>query len=133
MFRFRKSARARFQSTLYIKNNEPEPLCVWTEPWAVEFSIPPGETFRFVGLAQTAGTFEVQLDEKQVVLYGWESCTLKVYAGDCLVLDFPIPFPSLPEGMSMRGFVELLFTEQQEGQIHSGPCCDIWEERSTVR
>lgn len=102
------------ESTKTISNTGAEPLRVWLEPWAEEVPIPPGETFRFLGVGEQPGELELEQQNQDMILYSWSSSRLTVYRNDEVVWeDFGLPVPAVPEGMAMSSFVKSVFHPQE--------------------
>jgi hypothetical protein len=84
-------------------------LNLWFEPWADGLTLPPGLVVELRATAPAEGRLEIDWQERGVAVYGWPGCTLKVVIGGEVVRDFSIPFPELPPGMNVKGFVGFMF------------------------
>ena len=85
-----------------LTNDRVETQIVILEPCGMELGLPPGESLRVVGLGAEPGALDVERERNGWMIFYWD--TLEVWRGDRLVYDQNIPFPALPEGMSVREF-----------------------------
>ena len=92
-----------------IKNDSPRPIEVHLEPWGFVCSLLPTKTLRIVARSSTEGSLEVARDGNAVVVYAWPGATAQAFEGTALIQDCPIAVPDVPKGLSMRGFINLMF------------------------
>jgi hypothetical protein len=97
------------ESTERIENTTTLPMEVICEPWGQVFTLQPGEWLRFEAQSESEGQLDVEREADTVCIYGWPGCTMRIYNADGLVVDYNIPFPVLPPGLSVKGFVNAIF------------------------
>ncbi len=91
--------KAETTSRVGIRNPSSSPVLVIFEPWAHEYTLPPGATFVFEATSPLPGWLSVEHDGPDVIVSAWDSCVGKVFnkAGELLhelntrVPDFSTP------------------------------------------
>lgn len=96
-----------FESRETVRNDTPEPVTIWLEPWGWEHTIPPNSSIQVVAVSPSGGQLEVVDDGETIAVYGWSGSTMKIYRDDELD-DVFIPLPDLGQ-MTARSFVENIF------------------------
>jgi hypothetical protein len=111
MYLKRKSrAHSMYDSDLSIPNNTDKTLSIWIEPWAHSLEVPKGAICKLTADSEIQGEFELVETEEGPVVYGWSGSNLKIYINGVLAEDFDnLRLPGLPEGMSARSFVDMMF------------------------
>ena len=97
-----------FQDAQTVANKSPAPLHVCFEPWADVVELAPGHTLRIVAESPHAGRLEVDKHDHSICVYAWPGATVKVYDESDLVIAFDVAVPELPQGMSIKGFVDFM-------------------------
>jgi len=100
---------ANFESTENITNDGAAVLVLIVEPWASEFSIPPGATFVVRATSEVQGALEVEREPARVTCWAWPHSTVEVWSGDRLIDSLDRPVPAVPEGTSVRRFLRGMF------------------------
>ena len=100
-----------------ILNPTGKSMTIWIEPWALEVEVPPGKTALFTADSETAGQFEVRIKDDTYTIYAWCGSSLKVTIDGEKVWDLDtLRVPELPEGVTVRNFVEMSF-EGESGVV----------------
>ena len=120
-----------YESVEYIQNLADQPLALWIEPWAVGLYVPSHKSFKLVAVGEHQGKLEIQRDEKKIVVYAWTSSTLSVFMDDKEVQKFSVPVPAIPAGMSMKGFMHMMFgpspnPDHKSEPVKSRPWWKFW-------
>lgn len=89
-----------------IANDSSDPIELGLEPWGMYLSIAPHQSVEVVAESRQAGDLEVVRELRSVVVYGWPGSTLKVYCNGHVVHEELVAMPGIPEGLSMRQFIE---------------------------
>jgi len=92
-----------------IKNDSARPIHVHLEPWGFVCALSPTKTLRVVARSSTEGSLEVVREGEVVIVYAWPGATAQAFEGSALVQDCGIPVPDVPKGLSIRGFLGLMF------------------------
>ena len=71
--------------------------------------LPPGQSFNLVARAPTPGELEIVRETAGVIVYAWSGSTIDVFDGARLVHQFAPPVPTLPPGLSVKGFLRMMF------------------------
>jgi len=61
-----------------FENNESKILTMIVEPWAEEFSIPPGSALTLKIFNTTAGPIDTEINKDYFVIWLWRGCRVQV-------------------------------------------------------
>jgi hypothetical protein len=98
----------RFESTETVDNDGTRELVLVGEPWACEFSVPPGAVYVVRAKADVPGNLEVEREGDRVTCWAWPGSTAEVWSGERLVDSLDQRVPDVPKGMSVRRFLRLM-------------------------
>jgi hypothetical protein len=83
------------------------------EPWGDSIPFPPRKKFRVLMEATSDGNMEVTYGDSYVVIWGWPSAVIVVFADDEVVWETNIPVPPLPPGLTTSSFLGLIFGQEK--------------------
>jgi len=69
----------KYKSSIQITNSSKDSRWLILEPWAEEFELLAGKSFEFLGEGETEGRFDVEFNEDAIIVFGWESSTVKIF------------------------------------------------------
>lgn len=99
-----------YKDIAHIPNETDTIISVWVEPWAFDIEIPAGKVATFIADSEIEGNFELDRTDNKIEIYGWCGSNLIVdIDGNEVWNTEELRVPGLPEGMSTRGFVDLVF------------------------
>jgi hypothetical protein len=84
------------------------PMALWIEPWGDQLVLPAGAVAELRASGPEGGDLEMVPEEGDLTVFAWPGSTLQVFASGSLLCDFSNPVPSVPPGMSVRGFLGLM-------------------------
>ena len=102
----------KYKSSVQVTNSFKDSKLLILEPWAEEFEMLSGETFEFVGEGEKEGNFEVEFSENAIIVFGWESSTVKIFCDGEKInngASGKIAIPKFPEGKSFSSLVKVMF------------------------
>src|SRR6266566_4586247 len=79
--------KAETTSRVGIRNPSSSPVLVIFEPWADEYTLPPGATFVFEATSPLPGWLSVEHEGQDVIVSAWDSCVAKVFNEAGQLLD----------------------------------------------
>ena len=97
-----------FHSEEIVRNDSPEPLKIWIEPWGFQHTIPANSLIHLKAVSEIQGHLEVIDDGETLCVYGWAGSTLKIFQDNQLVDDVNIPVPDTGQ-LTARSLVEDIF------------------------
>ncbi|NRB40823.1 MAG: hypothetical protein HRU20_20515 [Pseudomonadales bacterium] len=93
-----------------IQNTSESSIDVIVEPWGLDLEIPSGETGVFIGSSEQAGNIEVVDCGDYIEVYGWHGSGIIAEVNGREIWDTHDNIvPGLPEGMSTRDFITMVF------------------------
>lgn len=101
-----------YRDSKEIRNDGDAPLVVWAEPWAFALEVPPYSALLFESDSEQQGSYEI-IDSDGPVIFAWPGANLRVTRDAELVYETDLRFPSVPQGMTTRQFLELVFGYSQ--------------------
>lgn len=102
----------KYKSAVQITNSSKDSKLLILEPWAEEFELLSSKTFEFVGESEKKGKFEVEFTEDAIIVFGWESSTVKIFCDgeEIGAGSFDrTAVPSLPKNQSAATFIKNIF------------------------
>lgn len=106
----------KYKSSAQVTNSAQDSKLLILEPWAEEFEILSGETFKFIGESEKKGSFEVEFSEDTIIVFGWDGSTVKVFCNSEQInsgASGKIAVPIFSEGRSFSSFVKSMFYEKK--------------------
>ena len=102
----------KYKSSIQITNSAKDSKLLILEPWAEEFEMLSGSTFEFIGEGEKEGNFEVEFRENAIIVFGWESSTVKIFC-DGEEINYKasgkIAVPTFSAGKNFTSFVKYMF------------------------
>ena len=99
-----------FQDVRNIENDSTDPITVWLEPWAIDYTLMPRDVLRIVGNSKQDGRFEVVNYGDKIGVYGWPGSSFQIFLNEKFIDEqsaFADDGP--PSGASIREFIERAF------------------------
>ena len=84
-------------------------LHIWFEPWAEGLGFPAGMGIELRASSPLPGELEFDTTNERVAVYGWQGCTLQVFAEGELVRSFDQAVPEMSSKLSTRETITMLF------------------------
>jgi hypothetical protein len=106
----------KYKSSVQITNSTKESKMLILEPWAEEFEMLSGDTFEFVGEGEKEGKFEIEFSENAIIVFGWESSTVKIFCDGNEInngASGKLAVPTFLEGKNFLSFVKFMFYENK--------------------
>lgn len=106
----------KYKSSTLVTNSFKDSKLLILEPWAEEFEIPSGKSFEFVGEGEKEGNFEVEFSENAIIVFGWESSTVKVFCDGQEInngASGKLAVPVFQKDKSLSSFVKSMFYEKK--------------------
>ena len=93
---------------LSIRNTREMPLTVFMEPGGADYVLPPGEAFEVRAEGPQGGQLEIDFGAAQITIWAWAGSVVDLWQNGVNVSGPSVPIPSVPEGMSVRGFLGMI-------------------------
>lgn len=108
--------RAMYSDEKVVRNDTSVAMRVWTEPWAVEFEIPPGKSGVFSANSSVSGELEVRMVEGRPEIWFWDGTNMVVTIDGVEQMNVPdhLRVPIMSGKLSMKETVRLLFRTAPE-------------------
>lgn len=94
-----------YKTSLSISNLRDKEIIFHLEPWGEQISMPIGATFQIIAEAKKPGEVEIQYEEDNIIVWGWEGSVLNVFCnGKEISTDHP-EVPPVPRGTRVSSFI----------------------------
>jgi len=101
-----QSARQRL--ILTIRNTRDMPVKFILEPGGADYLLPPGEVFEICAEGPEGDHLEMDFGPEQITAWAWAGSVVDLWQNGVNVSGPSTPIPSVPEGMSVRGFLGMV-------------------------
>jgi hypothetical protein len=102
-----------YSTSIRVTNSFTTPISFWFEPWGDMLTMPPGATYLVIAQGPEGDGFEVNYRRDGITVWLWPGSTGSVLDGETVLLDYKTAprIPEVPQGKSVRGFLEPIFGE----------------------
>jgi hypothetical protein len=66
------------EQSIDLENYGDEPYNIFIEPWCLEFTVAPKDTYRIKGIGPKRGRFSIEHSDKSLIISAWPGSTIRV-------------------------------------------------------
>ena len=102
----KRPERQRFR--LAVRNSGKAPVTFILEPSGADYRLPPGQVFEIRAEGPEGDHLEIDFGPETITAWAWAGSVVDLWQNGVNVSGPSIPIPSVPEGMSVRGFMGMV-------------------------
>jgi hypothetical protein len=104
---------ARQQFTLVVRNTRDTAVTLFLEPGGADYLLPPGEAFEIRAEGPEGDHLEIDSASDHITAWAWSGSVVDLWQNGINLSGPSTPIPSVPEGMSVRGFMGMVLGDSK--------------------
>jgi len=104
-------ARQRF--TLVVRNTRGSAVTLFLEPGGADYLLPPGEALEIRAEGPEGSHLEIDIAPDHITTWAWSGSVIDLWQNGVNLSGPSTPVPSVPEGMTVRGFLGMVLGDHE--------------------
>ena len=109
-----EASGVRQRYILIVRNTQSTAVTVFLEPAGSDYLLPPGEAFEIRAEGPAGGHLEIDIAGDHITTWAWPGSIVDLWQNGVNLSGPSIPVPSVPEGMSVRGFLGMVLGDPEQ-------------------